>query len=50
METKTVVLKGAGSFIIAEAVISIAVSEDQRVISNVGRILRIGIGIGLLVL
>ena len=50
METETFVLKGAGGFFIAEGLVSMFGSEDQRVISQVGRILRIGIGLGLVLL
>lgn len=37
-------LKVAGLFLIAEALISIVASQDQRPISTVGRVLRLGAG------
>ena len=40
----------AGLFLIIEGVISIVGSQDQRPVSTVGRIIRIGIGGGLIYL
>lgn len=42
------VLGFAGFFIIVEAALSVAASKDQRPISQVGRVIRMGIGGGLI--
>jgi len=39
----------AGFFLITEGILSIAGSQDQRPISQVGRVIRIGVGIGIMV-
>lgn len=48
MTSKAVLLKIFGVFLIVEAIVSIAYSQDQHKISQAGRISRIGIGIALL--
>jgi len=48
MSAKSVLLKVFGIFLIIEAIVSIGYSQDQRKISQVGRMARIGIGIVLL--
>lgn len=44
----TTVIKTAGGVLIIDGVASIVLSTDQRPLSNLGRILRTGIGAGLL--
>jgi len=44
----TTVIKAAGGVLIIDGVASIFLSTDQRTISTLGRILRTGIGAGLL--
>ncbi len=42
------IIKLFGAIIIVDGVASIAFSKDQRPISNIGRLIRTGIGVGLL--
>jgi len=48
--TKSILLKIFGVFLISEAVISIGYSQDQQKVSQVGRVIRIGIGVVLLLI
>ena len=47
-ETKQNIIQGSGFFLIIEAVISVVASEDQRIISQVGRGIRMVIGAWLM--
>jgi len=38
-----IIVKGAGAFLIGEGMLSILYSEDQRPISSLGRLIRIGL-------